>query len=225
MLEIITPEDPAAMAPTIMKYGIDPTGKTLTSQLSAEGKALFEARVKKSPIPMAMFDRFKPFFAAITLSGLDFEEAGMAGETGVEKILTTAAKASAKRVGELETFDFQLSLFDALPHAEQLRLLEKALREVGGPAQMKQLVAAWGRGDADSVAAEIKQTDADSPALYKALITDRNRKWAKWLQDRLKRPGTTFVAVGAGHLAGPDSVQAELKALRIKSKRIKHRGN
>jgi uncharacterized protein YbaP (TraB family) len=28
----------------------------------------------------------------------------------------------------------------------------------------------------------------------------------------LDRPGTVFVAVGAAHLAGPDSVQAQLRA-------------
>ena len=225
VLEIVTPENQAEMMSAVMKYGIDKSGRTLTSQLSPEGKTLFAAHVARSGLPLAAFDRFKPFFAAITLSTLDMSEAGMAGDSGVEKVLTAAAKASRKPVGQLETIEFQLSLFDALPQAEQLRLLEKALREKDSLEQLKQLVVAWGSGKADLVAKEIQKTDADSPALYKALIIDRNVKWAYWVKDRLTRPGTTFVAVGAGHLAGPDSVQSLLKRLRIKSKRVKHRGD
>jgi uncharacterized protein YbaP (TraB family) len=43
--------------------------------------------------------------------------------------------------------------------------------------------------------------------MTKVLLTDRNRTWATWLKARLAQPGTIFVAVGAGHLAGKDSVQ------------------
>jgi len=42
------------------------------------------------------------------------------------------------------------------------------------------------------------------------LLTDRNARWAAQLDDRMDRPGAVFVAVGAGHLAGADSVQRML---------------
>jgi hypothetical protein len=44
--------------------------------------------------------------------------------------------------------------------------------------------------------------------------------WAQWLARRLEKPGTVMVAVGAGHLAGRDSVQAMLKAKGLKATRV-----
>ena len=36
----------------------------------------------------------------------------------------------------------------------------------------------------------------------------------------LDTPGTVFIAVGAAHLAGPDSVQAQLQKLGVSSTRV-----
>jgi uncharacterized protein YbaP (TraB family) len=52
------------------------------------------------------------------------------------------------------------------------------------------------------------------------LITDRNVAWAKWVKARLDKPGTVFVAVGAGHLAGTGSVQDQLATAGVVSKRV-----
>ena len=61
-----------------------------------------------------------------------------------------------------------------------------------------------------------------TPELNKILLTDRNARWAAWIDKRMETPGTVFVAVGAGHLAGKGSVQEQLKAYRIKAKRVKY---
>ena len=53
---------------------------------------------------------------------------------------------------------------------------------------------------------------AQSPELHRWLFTRRNARWANLINERMKRPGTVFIAVGAGHLAGPTSVQTLLGA-------------
>jgi uncharacterized protein YbaP (TraB family) len=62
--------------------------------------------------------------------------------------------------------------------------------------------------------------ELDDPVLHKRLLTDRNARWAQWIDGRLKQPGTVFVAVGAGHLAGSDSVQRQLRKRGIKVRRV-----
>jgi len=62
----------------------------------------------------------------------------------------------------------------------------------------------------------------DSPEVAKVLLVDRNKRWAQWIKDRMAKPGTVFVAVGAGHLAGPDSVQAQLARLGVKARRVRY---
>lgn len=39
-----------------------------------------------------------------------------------------------------------------------------------------------------------------------------NQAWTSRIGEILKGEGTVFIAVGAGHLAGPDSVPAQLSA-------------
>ena len=81
------------------------------------------------------------------------------------------------------------------------------------------MVAEWMKGDADGLAMLLND-DLDDPVLYKRLLTDRNARWAQWIAQRLKTPGTVFIAVGAGHLAGRESVQQQLKKRGIKARRL-----
>ena len=59
-----------------------------------------------------------------------------------------------------------------------------------------------------------------TPHLREVLLRQRNANWTRWLKARLDKPGTVFVAVGAGHLAGPSSVRTMLIAEGIAVERI-----
>lgn len=221
VLEVILPENKAELAPLVMKYGLDMSGKKLSDKLSPDGKVRLAAAAKDAGIPMEAMDRFKPFFAAITLSSLQYKKLGMDPESGAEKSLTDAAKTEGKKMGELETIEFQMSRFDALSEAEQIDLLEKTLKDdKDAEKDIRAMIAAWGAGKPEELGKIIAKMDDDSPAMTKMLLTDRNRNWATWIENRLKSPGTVFVAVGAAHLAGKDSVQSMLKADGVKSSRV-----
>ena len=56
--------------------------------------------------------------------------------------------------------------------------------------------------------------------LTELLLTQRNKAWADWIKARLDKPGTVFMAVGAGHLAGPGSVQDQLSARGLAATRL-----
>jgi uncharacterized protein YbaP (TraB family) len=56
--------------------------------------------------------------------------------------------------------------------------------------------------------------------MVETLLIDRNKNWANWIGQRMKRPGTVFLAVGAGHLAGNDSVIAMLKREGYRIRRV-----
>jgi hypothetical protein len=144
---------------------------------------------------------------------------GMSTSLGADAVLREAAEESGKPVGGLESFQFQLNMFASLPDAPKAQVPDQASMQA--LAQMlRQLEMAWNRGDLDSFAPMLMQMRAQSPATYKAMFVDRNARWAGWIANRLKTPGTVFVAVGAGHLSGPDSVQNQLAAIGVKSARI-----
>ncbi len=87
-------------------------------------------------------------------------------------------------------------------------------------AVLARLQIAWNTGDVESFTPMLEQMQSRSPDSYKLLFQDRNGRWAAWIARRLQQPGTVFVAVGAGHLAGKDSVQQKLAGFGIRSARV-----
>jgi uncharacterized protein YbaP (TraB family) len=81
------------------------------------------------------------------------------------------------------------------------------------------MVAMWGAAETESLA-QLMNEGMTSRTLYDALLTKRNANWAKWISAKMDKPGVTFIAVGAGHLAGPTSVQALLPAYGFTATRV-----
>jgi uncharacterized protein YbaP (TraB family) len=146
---------------------------------------------------------------------------GMSTAHGADTILREAAEEIGKPVGGLESFQYQLNMFSKLPGATPPKDPEVATRtKLQVAAVLTQLQAAWNRGDAESFEPMLDQMRTKSPETYKLLFNDRNGRWAAWIARRLEQPGVVFVAVGAGHLAGQDSVQNKLADLHVRSQRI-----
>jgi uncharacterized protein YbaP (TraB family) len=146
---------------------------------------------------------------------------GMSTAQGADTILREAAEEIGKPVAGLESFQFQLNMFSRLPGATPPKDPAVAARtKTQVSTVLTQLQAAWNRGDSESFGQMLDQMRAKSPETYKLLFNDRNGRWAAWIAHRLEQPGVVFVAVGAGHLAGQDSVQKKLAAIHIRSQRI-----
>ena len=92
---------------------------------------------------------------------------------------------------------------------QQMALLDKVLDH-------------WARGKPKAAGRLLIDEMKATPETARLLLTDRNARWAKQLQARMARPGTVFVAVGAGHLAGSNSVQHFLKRAGFKIKRLSY---
>ena len=84
----------------------------------------------------------------------------------------------------------------------------------------RRLLRAWSAGDQAAIARAFAEDKDLTPHLRDVLLKKRNANWARWLRARLAVPGTVFVAVGAGHLAGPISVQRMLAADGIAVRRV-----
>jgi uncharacterized protein YbaP (TraB family) len=147
---------------------------------------------------------------------------GLSTDRGADAVLRDAADDSGKPVKGLESFQFQMNMFSSLPPSPPAAAGAsdvQSARLLG--AVLSQLESAWNRGEVEQAFTPLlMQMRAQSPETYKTMFIDRNVRWANWIVQRLKTPGTVFVAVGAGHLSGPDSVQSQLASLGVKSARI-----
>ena len=220
VLEAKMPDNPADLQPMVLKYALNPAGE-LSKKLSPDVAAKLAKAVAGLGAPAAAFDKFDPWFAAMTLTAFKFQAMGLKAEHGPEMVLSAAAKTAGKPVSELEGFETQFKMFDSMPEAQQLSQLSHTLDMLPkSEALLADMLAAWGTGNADRLAAIINEALASDPKLYDTLMTSRNANWADWVAKRLDRPGTVFVAVGTGHLAGKDSVQALLAGRGVRSARV-----
>lgn len=201
--------DQAAMAQVIAQNAMLAQGTTLRSLMSDENREEYEAALTEMGLPPAALDQFEPWFAALNLGVLPLLQAGYNPEQGVESALTS--RAGEKERGALESIEQQIDLFDGMEEQYQLTYLDTTVESVPEVVTMvDSMVANWLKGDAVELAA-MMNSEIDDPYLYNRLLIDRNSNWVDWIEQRLGQPGTVFIAVGAGHLAGEGSVQDQLE--------------
>lgn len=152
---------------------------------------------------------------------------GMQFNNGADVVLRHVAEAEGKSVEGLETLQFQLNMFN---HLRTTAASPEPALKPGEPVgdqpmenlsrSMADMQSAWKRGDQTVFVRMLDELRSGSPDTYRMMFSDRNARWADWIAARLQTPGTVFVAVGAGHLAGKDSVLVRLAEKGIESQRV-----
>jgi len=166
-------------------------------------------------------------FLASTRMAINAGQAqGMQVGNGADMILRHQAEAEGKPVEGLETLQLQLDMFNRMPPAPAAMPAPRIGQPVSANPManlskaMTEMQAAWKRGDQTVFVRMLDQLKTASPETYRMMFTERNTRWADWIRARLQTPGTVFVAVGAGHLAGKDSLLVRLAERGIPSQRV-----
>ncbi len=221
VMEIPNIDDANALAGALVKLGIKSDLPPLVERVPPEKRAALKAMIAESGVPEMALDRMKTWAAALILEGVLFKRLHLDPNAGVEVSLIGPWRKTGKPLEGLETAEQQFGLFDHLSDKAQSDLLsgEVSDLEKAGP-QFAAMVHAWSNGDVAGIGRTFNDDMKDSPELMKALLADRNARWAEWLKARMDKPGTVFVAVGAGHLAGKDSVENMLAAKGLKVTRV-----
>ena len=157
----------------------------------------------------------KPFIAQTQQVMGHGRALGMSVEHGADSVLRRIAEDSGKPVGGLERFEDQLGQLARIPVSAKMNTNQAPVA-----VSLGDLLGAWTNGDTGAFSIMLAGFEAKSPVAYRMLISDRNARWGQWIVNRLDRPGTVFVAVGSGHLAGKDSVQQWLAYRGITATRV-----
>ena len=211
------PIDPLSEADTATlatQSGVLPPDASLFKQLSPEDSAQMARVAAAYDVSPALLDRLQPWLAEIALAGGAYRKVGADAGLGVEKTIAAMAPAKAERLA-FETPAEQIAMLAAGSRDEQIASLRQTMHDLqDDPDEYVALVKAWVDGDVAALDREalapIRKT---SPNLFQRLVIDRNARWTKILDTRLKGHGHTVVVVGIGHLIGPEGVPARLRAL------------
>lgn len=217
ILEVL-PADPAAARAEFLAVAEQDGLPPISARVAAADRGPLERGVARAGLAPESLDRLKTWAAALTISAAAGRREDASGTDGVEPVL--AARFAGRAIGALETRSGQFAAFDRLPEESQRFLLLQAARDAVQPdAGYRQLLAAWAAGDETRLAATLDPMRRE-PALVTTLVTARNARWAGAIVRRMGRPGRVFVAVGAGHLVGSDSVVAMLRARGLRVTRV-----
>jgi uncharacterized protein YbaP (TraB family) len=217
--------DPAPndILPVLQKLGMYPPSERLSDKLSEEDRAALQKAAGELGLPAFQLDAMKPWLAGITIAEAMVTKAGYDVNSGVERKLAPTAIAAGKEIRKLETVEQQLLAFAEVPETAQLRFLMDGVRQMNEePVILGEMVKAWAAGDVARLEHIMIEEDfREMPEIYDALLVKRNADWARKI-DRLAKDeaGTFFIAVGAAHLVGKDSVIEMLKPLGLVAERV-----
>lgn len=221
VLEVNDLQDQAKTAKTFLKLAVSPGLPPVLDRVPADKRAGLQALMDKAGMSGSVLNQFESWAVAVTLASGMLKELNVSPEFGVEKQLQASFAKAKKPVSGLETTELQLGFFDKLPESAQRTFLSSMVDDASDPQkEYNAMVSAWSQGNDKAIADSFDDELKLSPELTQALLHDRNANWKVWIEKRLEKPGTILVAVGAGHLAGPDSVIAMLGKDKFKVQRV-----
>ncbi|MCA1659253.1 MAG: TraB/GumN family protein [Verrucomicrobiaceae bacterium] len=219
-LEIAELDNQTAMRPLITTHGKDPNNP-LSKKLNQEQRKKLAKIAATYSVPVATLEPMQPWLAAVVLAGMPLAKAGYDPQAGIDRMLKAQADAEGDKVRGFETVVQQVRMFADLPEAAQVAFLVEVLDDLEeGLELLDKLAKAWMDGDTATIQRiGVDEMKREAPVVYKKLLVDRNVVWSEKIVEILKGSGVQQIAVGAAHLAGPDSLQAQLEKRGIKVER------
>lgn len=206
--EVTDPDDQAALGPLFQQHALSPD-RPLSSWLATDEQAVLAEAVQAVGLNPAQIEPARPWFAALMIATGPLKAAGFEPEHGVELNLRARALAEGKTIHGFETLDQQIGGLARMSEDGQMVYLRHYLKTSRSAAdQMERAVVGWSSGDMDAMAAFARDNGrAISEETHQIFLATRNADWADQIQTLLNGSGTAFIAVGAAHLAGDDSLQ------------------
>ncbi|NCN84749.1 MAG: TraB/GumN family protein [Sphingomonadales bacterium] len=221
VIEVLGLDDPQSAAKIFSRLAVSPGQEQLDTRIKPSLRDDLDRIIDASKISERTLNRMETWAAALSLASAQTRSLGLDSSGGVEKKLTAQFEKAGKPIVALETIESQLSYFDRLPETQQRLMLTSVIEEsVDSQQAFEELFNAWMTGDVEQIVTLSDTGILNDPKTREFLLVTRNEDWAEQLDKRLQKPGTSLVAVGAAHLAGPDAVQEMLAKRGYKVEKI-----
>ncbi len=197
----------------IADKGSLPMGQSLRAMLPTASQLDYDADLAALGMSPAAVDGKRPWLVALLMDVTQIMKDNASPNSGVDIVLMKEAAARHKEMRYLETIDQQIALIVPDDATVELQEFEVELEQARTKTDdYPRFVAAWSRGDVAKIDALMNGEFALYPGARAELLDDRNRAWVRKIETMLDEDKTFLVTVGAGHLAGPTSVPALLRA-------------
>lgn len=205
-----------------LQLGLAPSDRPLSSWLSEDEQTRLAALSTQLGLPAGALEPMRPWLASLTLSLIPMLQAGYDPQAGVDRAIAAWAQANGREARWFETPEEQIGFFARLSDEAQREMLVYSIDEAQSAGELVDaLTRAWEQGDVGAMEAMmVTEMREDFPEAYEAIFTRRNAAWVEVLMQELAGSGVDFVAVGAGHLVGDESVLEMLRARGVTVERV-----
>lgn len=210
MVEVKALDDRRAIQQVFTRLAFSKGLAPLRARIAPSAHAKLDHALALSDLGEDDLDQMESWAAALILA-----RAASPGQSanGVDRALIRDFAARGSDIIEFEGAARQFSIFDTLAEEDQRALLIGVLTQASKPrAERLALQDAWLKGDEPALVAAMQNGILADPELYQALLAKRNQAWMEPLLTTLSGQAKPLVAVGAGHLVGPDGLPALLEA-------------
>jgi uncharacterized protein YbaP (TraB family) len=199
----ISKVDQMQMAGWMMEHGMLKDGTTLRGMIGEERYRRVSTEAERLGIPMEVADLLQPWALGLQLLEMQYMQLGFDAQSGVEQQLQHRAQTDGKSISGLETMEEQLGVLQGMSSSDQARFLDMIVTEMHDvESETQSVVTAWRTGDSAKLSALLSDEYKSFPALYRLLVTDRNKRWVPQIEKLLHGSQDYFVVVGALHLVG-----------------------
>lgn len=205
-IDMKTMSDPSSLFGIMGKLFMN-DNKTLKDFLNENEYKLVADYFNEMGLPLFMLEKIKPMFlsafAMIDMNPKSMEEGKV---KSYEMEFYEIAQDKNMPTGGLETIEFQISVFDSIPYADQAKMLLETIKSSSTENdEMKMMVDLYKAQDIEGMIKMMSEGEHDLGANEDILLTKRNQNWISTITNESKSQ-PTFYAVGAGHLAGKNGV-------------------
>ena len=209
-VEIAALDDGQAIAEMFARLSHTPGQPALRARIPAAQHTELDRLIARTPYGEGDFAAIESWGAALILA--QAAQSASSSANGVDKTLIRAFRPD-RPVREIEGARRQLGVFDTLPEAEQRDLLAITIAEAARPEDERaRTVRKWLSGDVEGMLDPAGETLLADPELREALVEGRNRAWVPAIIALLEQDPRPLIAVGAGHMGGPEGLPVLLRA-------------
>jgi uncharacterized protein YbaP (TraB family) len=205
--------NPAAAQSTVLAFAQIAAGQRLADIIDKEDYSEIKELATKHNVPMFLIDPFDPWFSSLNLVNMQYLNAGLTPEHGIDQHYMQRALADGKPVLGLETIEQQFSMFDSISMDIQTEMLIDTLKQEEDIIEfVDKMIKEWQEGDMDALEELLKEDFEEYEEMYNVLLKNRNENWIIQFLPMLKDSDDYLVIVGAAHMLGEDGVVELLEA-------------
>jgi len=203
------PKSMEAASKGLSKAGQYGKGDNLKNHVDPRTYAYLKRYFTLRGVPEEKFNTYRPWLIAAMLEAAPKENFNL----GVERYLQKKAAAAHKSIESLESIQEHMAPFIDLTERESEALLLIHFINLARPDLAgHDLLGAWRRGDANALAAMMRDAYREFPEFGDRLLGQRNRRWIPKIEGYAKSGEVYFVVAGAAHFGGNDGMVALLRS-------------